>query len=86
MIKRERNVLIEASVTAHRERDLEGRLKPPAEWWDLAPEALDELFQRQLVTREIERVMDPQGQTATVKAVLARIERAFQQGGPDVQG
>jgi hypothetical protein len=73
MIKRERNALIEASVTAYRERDLEGRLVPPAEWWDLAPEALDELFRRQVLTREIERVMDPQGQSATAKAVLARI-------------
>lgn len=78
MIKRERNALIEASVTAYRERDLEGRLKPPAEWWDLAPEALDELFQRQLVTRELERAMDPRGRSATAKAVLARIGGAFQ--------
>lgn len=77
MIKRKRNALIEASVTAYRERDLEGRLVPPAEWWDLAPEALDELYASQLLTREIERVLDPQGQTATAKAVLARIEGAF---------
>lgn len=73
MSERGMDGLIEASVTAYRERDLEGRLAPPAEWWDLAPKALDELFQRQLLTREIERVLDPQGQSATVKAVLARI-------------
>ena len=77
MSEREMDDLVEASVTAYRGRDLEGRLAPPAEWWDLAPEALDELFQRQLLTREIERVLDPQGQSATVKAVLARIEGAF---------
>jgi hypothetical protein len=77
MIEREMDGLVEASVTAYRERDLEGRLTPPSEWWDLAPEALDELFQRQLLTHEIERVMDPRGQSATVKAVLARIEGAF---------
>jgi hypothetical protein len=74
MSDRELDVLIEASVTAHREHDLEGRLVPPSAWWDLAPEALDALFQRQLLTREIERVMDAQGQSSTVKAVLARIE------------
>ena len=77
MIEPEMDELVEASVTAHRERDLEGRLKPPAEWWDLAPDALDDLFQRQLLTREIERVLDPQGQSATVKAVLARIGGAY---------
>jgi hypothetical protein len=73
MNEREADVLIEASVTAYRERDAEGRPKPPAAWWDLAPEALDELYLRQLVAREIERAMHPTGRTATVKAVLARL-------------
>ena len=77
MSEREMDELVEASVTAYRERDLEGRLAPPAEWWDLAPEALDDLFQRQLFTRAIERVLDPQGHSATVKAVLVRIEDAY---------
>jgi hypothetical protein len=77
MSERKLDELVEASVTAHRERDLEGRLTPLAEWWDLAPAALDDLFQRQLLTREIERVLDPQGRSATVKAVLARIGGAY---------
>ncbi len=73
MSGRELDVLIEAGVTAHRERDLEGRLVPPAAWWDLSPEDLDELFRRQVLTRELERALDPSGQSAAVKAVLGRL-------------
>jgi hypothetical protein len=73
MNERERDDLIEASVTAYRERDVDGHPMPPAEWWDLPPEALDELYRRQLLARAIDRAMDPAGQSATVKAVLARV-------------
>ena len=73
MSDRETDVLVESSVTAHRERDATGLPQPPSAWWDLAPEALDELFRRQLLARRIERLIDPDGQNATVKAVLARI-------------
>lgn len=73
MNERERDALIEAGVSAHRERDREGRLVPPPEWWDLAPEDVEELFRRQIVSREVERAMDPEGRSATVKAVLARL-------------
>ena len=65
--------LIESGVSVHRELDAEGRPAPPATWWDLPPAALDELYERQLLTRELERLIDPQGQSATAKAVLARV-------------
>lgn len=73
MNARERDILIEASVTAFRERDVDGNPAPPPQWWDLEPAALDELYRRQLEARELERALDPAGETATVKAVLARI-------------
>ena len=73
MSEREADALIESSVTAHRERDADGRLRPPPEWWDLAPDALDELYRRQLLSRRIERLINPLGQSATVKAVRARL-------------
>ena len=73
MNQRERDHLIEASVTAHRDRDAEGRLVPPAAWWDLPPEALDELYRRQMFTRAIEQVMDARGLSTTVRAVLSRV-------------
>ncbi len=69
----ERDSLIEASVAAYRERDQEGRLVPPPEYWDLAPEDVEELFRRQVLSREVERAMDLEGRSATVKAVLARL-------------
>lgn len=75
MSAREQDVLVESCVTAFRERDAEGRLKPPAAWWDLPPEALDELYAQQLLAREIERALDPQGLSATARAVLTRIRR-----------
>ena len=44
MSDRETRALIEAAITPYRERDAEGRIVPPPAWWDLPPEALDELF------------------------------------------
>jgi hypothetical protein len=73
MSDRETGAPIEASITPYRERDLDGRIVPPAAWWDLPPEALDELFVEQSFAREIERALDPEGESGTVKAVLARI-------------
>jgi len=45
---------------------------PPA-WFDLPPGALDQLFRRQLFAREVERALDPEGLSTTVRAVLARL-------------
>ena len=73
MNARERELLIEACAGAYRPVDAAGNLQPPAAWWDLAPEALDEVFRRQLQARELERWIDPAGESATVKAVRARI-------------
>lgn len=73
----ERDVLIEATVTAHRERDREGRLAPPPAWWDLAPEDCEEAYRVQVLAREMERAMDDEGRSATVRAVLGRIGGAI---------
>ncbi len=69
----DRDALIEAAATAYRERDREGRLVPPPAWWDLAPEDREEAYRVQLLAREMERAMDPEGQSATARAVLARL-------------
>ncbi len=71
--QREQESLLEAAVTPYRERDREGRLVPLPAWWDLSPEAREELFSRQLGRRALERAIDPDGQSATVRAVLARL-------------
>jgi hypothetical protein len=69
----EHDSLIEAALTPYRERDREGRLVPPPEWWDLAPERLDVLFREQILAREVERAIDTEGLSGTARAVLRRI-------------
>lgn len=71
MSDRESSALIEAAITPYRERDPEGRIVPPPAWWDLPPEALDALFEEQLLARELERAVH--GETGTVQAVMARV-------------
>jgi hypothetical protein len=71
----EQELLLEAAATPYREHDREGRLVPPPAWWDLSPEAREALFSRQLASRALERAVDPSGQSATVRAVLARLGR-----------
>jgi hypothetical protein len=66
------DLLIEAAVSAYRERDADGRIVPPPAWWDLSGEAREELFERQLLSRELERAAHPNGWSTTVSAVLAR--------------
>lgn len=73
MNAREREGLIEASVTPHRDRDREGRVVPPSAWWDLPPDACEEAYRLQFVTRELEKATDPAGRSGTVRAVFARI-------------
>ena len=66
-------VLLEAATTTFRERDRQGRLVPPPAWFDLPAESLDRLHRRQLHAREVEKAMDPNGLSGTVKAVLDRL-------------
>ena len=73
MNERERDELIEASVTAHRDVDREGRLVPPPAWWDLSPEDADELFRRQVAMRRLEKAASPEGWTTTMLAVMRKI-------------
>jgi hypothetical protein len=75
MNERERDELIEAALTARRDRDLEGRVVPSASWWDLTDADREELFLRQIESREIEKALHPTGFSGTVVAVLAAIER-----------
>ena len=69
----ERDALIEASITAYRDRDAEGRPVPPPAWWDLAPEDLDRLYVAQREARALERALDSNGLSSTVRAVLRRM-------------
>ena len=68
-----KDVLIEAAVSAFRERNAFGRILPASAWWDLAPEDREALFGRQLESRLLERAIDPDGLSSTARAVLERL-------------
>lgn len=66
-------LLIEATLSAHRHRDPDGLPVAPAEWWDLSPEACDEAFRRQLRARVFESAIHERGWSSTVVAVMERL-------------
>lgn len=68
----DRDALLEAAVTAYRERTASGRILPSPAWADLAPDVREALFERQLAARQFERTLDPQGLSATARVVLGR--------------
>jgi hypothetical protein len=70
----EGELLHEAVLSPRRTRDAHGRLEPPPEWWDLAPEVLERVYRSQLHARALERALDPRGRSGSVRAVMARIE------------
>lgn len=73
MTPRETEVLLEAATSAYRERRADHRILPAPAWWDLPAQAREELFRRQVSARALERALDPEGWSGTVRAVMARI-------------
>ena len=71
-----KEILIEEAVSAYRDRTTSGRILPSPAWWDLPAESREELFQRQLQSRMLERATDPDGMSTTVKSVFSRINSA----------
>lgn len=70
-----KDLLIEAAVSAFRERNNWGRVIPSPAWRDLPPGDRETLFERQLASRVIERAIDREGRSTTVRAVLGRLPR-----------
>jgi len=70
-----KDLLIEESVSAFRERNSWGRILPSSAWWDLAPGDREVLFERQLASRIIECAIDPNRRSTTVREVLRRLQR-----------
>jgi hypothetical protein len=64
------DILIEAAVSAYRDRDASGRILPSPAWWDLPPDSRQELFDRQLKSRLLERASTRDGMSTTVRSVL----------------
>ena len=70
------DLLIESAASAKRDRIPGGRPMPPPAWWDLSPDDRLRAFDAQAATRELERALDPQGFSGTVKAVRTRLSRS----------
>ena len=66
-------LLVEAALGAHRERDVDGLPLPAPAWADLTPEGREEVFRRQLQSRALESALDGRGWSSTVRAVMARL-------------
>jgi hypothetical protein len=73
MDARDRDVLIEAALTAWRPRSPDGLIHPHPAWADLAPDARQALFDASLQARAVESLLDPDGLSTTARAVLKRI-------------
>jgi hypothetical protein len=75
MTPAEREELVESVVSAYREPDPRGGVRPSPAFYDLDDAGRAEAFERTIAQRAIEVALDPEGQSATVKAVLAKIAR-----------
>ena len=67
------DLLVEATLSAHRHRDPDGLPVPPAEWWDLSPVDCERAFRLQARARAFESAVHERGWSGTVQAVMARL-------------
>lgn len=75
MTPSEREALIEEVVSAARAEDPRGGVRPSPAFYDLDAPSRVEAFKLSIAQRRIEAALDPRGQNATVKAVLAILAR-----------
>lgn len=66
-------LLVEQAVAAHRERRGDGSIVSHPAWHDLSAEGRATVFDETLRQRAVERGLDGEGLSSTVRAVLARI-------------
>jgi hypothetical protein len=71
----DRERLVEAVVSAHRERDALGRIIPSAAFFDLDDGDRRAAFEETLRARSLEAAIDPAGLSTTAKAILSRLPR-----------
>ncbi len=69
----ERERLIEAVASAWRPQRPDGGIEPHPAWADLDPEGRREAYEAACLERALERALDPDGLSATARAVLERI-------------
>lgn len=69
----ERDALIEALAGAFRERSPRGDVRPHPAFFDLDDAGREEAFELSMEVRRLEAALDPEGLSATARAVLARL-------------
>jgi hypothetical protein len=69
----ERESLVAAVTTAHRERGARGEVRTHRAWHDLDEAGRAEAFDETARARLVEAASDPRGLSTTARAVLARI-------------
>ena len=72
---RETNLRVEEVTTAWRPRTPWGTILEHPAWADLDPVARQAAFEQTFIARRLERGLDPEGYSSTVRAVLDRIPR-----------
>ncbi|RMG48293.1 MAG: hypothetical protein D6718_02060 [Acidobacteria bacterium] len=75
---RDRERLIEAVVSADRRLDPDGRIVPPAAFWDLSPQDREAAFFDQMLARALEAAWHPRGLSTTARRVVERSRRLEQ--------
>lgn len=68
-------LLVEQAVSAHRERRGDGSIVSHPAWHDLSAEGRTAVFDETQKQRAVERGLDREGLSGTVRAVLERITR-----------
>lgn len=71
----DREALIAAVTSPHRERGVDGEVRPHPAWFDLDDAGRHEAFEQASASRRMEAALDPEGLSGTARAVLARIRR-----------
>ena len=73
MDPRDRDALIEATLTAWRPRSPDGRIHPHPAWADLPPDDREAAFDATLRARSLESLVDADGLSTTARTILRRI-------------
>lgn len=80
MSREDEDRLIEEVAAAWRPRDRDGRVREHPGWHDLAPADREAAARLAELQRALETLLDGDGHSTTVKAVLHRIRRARDPG------
>jgi len=73
MSRTQRNLLVEQVVSAWRPPDPRGGVRSHPAWHDLDAEGREAAYRATVVQRRLEASLDPEGLSATARAVLSRV-------------